>query len=161
MKKATTKKVTSKKVTSKKSSAAATAHKQQLMNAVKLDGAIITDTDGCVSVRKAYWHESDVISEKPQVIPGRLVCSGAEYGRGDWLDFKPYSQGKREKPFTEILKTKHGVVRTSKRTVQVNYAFSKDMSKDDIRKCLMAEHKQVATTLKGYAESVDWEAYKE
>ena len=155
------KKATTKKVTSKKSSAAATAHKQQLMNAVKLDGAIITDTDGCVSVRKAYWHESDVISEKPQVIPGRLVCSGAEYGRGDWLDFKPYNLGKREKSFTEILKTKHGVVRTSKRTVQVNYAFSKDMSKADIRKCLMAEHKQVAATLKGYAESVDWEAYKE
>lgn len=137
------------------------ATKRQVINAVKVDGCIITEECGNISVRKAPWNETEVISDKPQVIRGRMVCSGGENGRGDWLDFKPYTQGKREKPFTEIMKTKHGVVRTSKRTVQVNYAFSKDMSKAEIRKCLMAEHKQVVATLKGYAESVDWEAYKE
>ena len=137
------------------------ATSKKLLNAVQVDGAVITEENGNVSVRKAFWHETEVISEKPQVIRGRMIFSGAENGRGDWVDFKPYVEGKREKPFTEILKTKHGVVRTSKRTVQVNYAFSKDMSKAEILRCLKGEHKQVAATLKGYAESVEWEAYKE
>ena len=84
-----------------------------------------------------------------------------ENGRGDWVDFKPYVQGKREKPFTEILKTKHGVVRTSKRTVQVNYAFSKDMSKAEILRCLKGEHKEMVKTIKPFKENVEWEDYKE
>ena len=29
-----------------------------------------------------------------------MIFSGGENGRGDWVDFKPYVQGKREKPFT-------------------------------------------------------------
>lgn len=96
------------------------ATSKKLLNAVKVDGAVITEENGNVSVRKAPWNETEVISDKPQVIRGRMIFSGGENGRGDWVDFKPYVQGKREKPFTEILKTKHGVVRTSKRTVQVN-----------------------------------------
>lgn len=112
----------------------------RLINAVKVDGAVITEENGNVSVRKAPWNETEVISDKPQVIRGRMIFSGGENGQGDWVDFKSYVQGKREKPFTEILKTKHGVVRTSKRTVQVNYAFSKDMSKAEILRCLKGEH---------------------
>lgn len=53
--------------------------------------------------------ETDVISDKPQVI-GQDADSGGENGEADWVDFKPYVQGKREKPFTEILKTKYGGV---------------------------------------------------
>jgi len=90
-----------------------------------------------------------------------MIFSGGENGRGDWVDFKPYVQGKREKPFTEILKTKHGVVRTSKRTVQVNYAFSKDMSKAEILRCLKSEHQEMVKAIKPFKENVEWEDYKE
>ena len=90
-----------------------------------------------------------------------MIFSGSENGRGDWVDFKPYVQGKREKPFTEILKTKHGVVRTSKRTVQVNYAFSKDMSKAEILRCLKGEHQEMVKAIKPFKENVEWEDYKE
>lgn len=152
------KKATSKKsATSKKNAKAAPV----LLGAVKVDGACITESDGTVSFRKAPWNETEVISEKPQIIRGRLVCSGAENGRGDWLDFLPYIQGNRDKPFTEILKTKHGVVRTSKRTVQVNYTFSKDMSKADVLRCLKGEHLEVVKAIKPFKENVDWEAYRE
>ena len=122
---------------------------------------VITEENGNVSVRKAPWNETEVISDKPQVIRGRMIFSGGENGRGDWVDFKPYVQGKREKPFTEILKTKHGVVRTSKRTVQVNYAFSKDMSKAEILRCLKGEHQEMVKAIKPFKENVEWEDYKE
>lgn len=137
------------------------ATSKKLLNAVKVDGAVITEENGNVSVRKAPWNETEVISDKPQVIRGRMIFSGGENGRGDWVDFKPYVQGKREKPFTEILKTKHGVVRTSKRTVQVNYAFSKDMSKADILRCLKGEHQEMVKAIKPFKENVEWEDYKE
>ena len=137
------------------------ATSKKLLNAVKVDGAVITEENGNVSVRKAPWNETEVISDKPQVIRGRIIFWGGENGRGDWVDFKPYVQGKREKPFTEILKTKHGVVRTSKRTVQVNYAFSKDMSKAEILRCLKGEHQEMVKAIKPFKENVEWEDYKE
>lgn len=66
------------------------ATSKKLLNAVKVDGAVITEENGNVSVRKAPWNETEVISDKPQVIRGRMIFSGGENGRGDWVDFKPY-----------------------------------------------------------------------
>ena len=45
----------------------------RLINAVKVDGAVITEENGNVSVRKAPWNETEVISDKPQVIRGRMI----------------------------------------------------------------------------------------
>ena len=44
------------------------ATSKKLLNAVKVDGAVITEENGNVSVRKAPWNETEVISDKPQVI---------------------------------------------------------------------------------------------
>ena len=44
-------------------------------------------------------------TDNPKVIPGRLVCSGGDFG--DQLDFKPYAQT-GEKKYTEIIHTSHG-----------------------------------------------------
>lgn len=119
--------------------------KKQLLNAQKVDGAIISEENGTVSFRKAPWNDAEVISDNPKVIPGRMVCSG-ERG-GDTLDFKPYKQS-GEKVFDELLKTKHAVVRSTKRTVQVNYTFSRDLDKQDMLRYLKAEHKEVVAGFK-------------
>jgi len=62
------------------------AAKKQLLNAQKVDGAIISEEHGTIAFRKAPWNDTEVICEQPKVIPGRMVCSG-EKG-GDEFDFK-------------------------------------------------------------------------
>ena len=127
------------------------ATSKKLLNAVKVDGAVITEENGNVSVRKAPWNETEVISDKPQVIRGRMIFSGGENGRGDWVDFKPYERT-GEKLFEEIFKTKHAVVRTTKRTVQVNYTFSRDLDKQDMLRYLKVEHKEL---IAGFKDNVE------
>lgn len=122
--------------------------KKQLLNAQKVDGAIISEENGAISFRKAPWNDSEVICEQPKVIPGRMVCSGDK--RGDEFDFKPYEHT-GEKVFEEIFKTNHAVVRTTKRTVQVNYTFSRDLDKQDMLRYLKAEHKEL---IAGFKENV-------
>ena len=122
--------------------------KKQLLNAQKVDGAIISEENGAISFRKAPWNDSEVICEQPKVIPGRMVCSGDK--RGDEFDFKPYEHT-GEKVFEEIFKTNHAVVRTTKRTVQVNYTFSRDLDKQDMLRYLKVEHKELIT---GFKENV-------
>lgn len=80
-----------------------------------------------------------------RVIPGRMICSGEK--RGDEFDFKPYEHT-GEKIFEEIFKTNHAVVRTTKRTVQVNYTFSRDLDKQDMLRYLKAEHKELIAGFK-------------
>ena len=121
------------------------AVKKQLLNAQKVDGAIISEENGTIAFRKAPWNDAEVICEQPKVIPGRMVCSGEK--RGDEFDFKPYEHT-GEKIFEEIFKTNHAVVRTTKRTVQVNYTFSRDLDKQDMLRYLKAEHKELVTGFK-------------
>ena len=121
------------------------AAKKQLLNAQKVDGAIISEENGTIAFRKAPWNDTEVICEQPKVIPGRMVCSG-EKG-GDEFDFKPYERT-GEKLFEEIFKTKHAVVRTTKRTVQVNYTFSRDLDKQDMLRYLKVEHKELIAGFK-------------
>ncbi len=121
------------------------ATKQQLLNAQKVDGAIVSEENGTIAFRKAPWNDAEIVSDSPKVIPGRMICSG-EQG-GDQLDFKPYQQT-GEKVFEEIFKTKHAVIRTSKRTVQVNYTFSRDLDKEDMLRYLKGEHKELVTGFK-------------
>ncbi|EKC57857.1 hypothetical protein OBE_10313, partial [human gut metagenome] len=104
---------------------------------------------GTIAFRKAPWNDTEVICEQPKVIPGRMVFSG-EKG-GDVLDFKPYERT-GEKLFEEIFKTKHAVVRTTKRTVQVNYTFSRDLDKQDMLRYLKVEHKEL---IAGFKENVE------
>ena len=120
------------------------ATKQQLLNAQKVDGAIVSEENGTIAFRKP-WNDAEIVSDSPKVIPGRMICSG-EQG-GDQLDFKPYQQT-GEKVFEEIFKTKHAVIRTSKRTVQVNYTFSRDLDKEDMLRYLKGEHKELVTGFK-------------
>ena len=122
--------------------------KKQLLNAQKVDGAIISEENGAISFRKAPWNDAEVICEQPKVIPGRMVCSGDK--RGDEFDFKPYEHT-GEKVFEEIFKTNHAVVRTTKRTVQVNYTFSRDLDKQDMLRYLKTEHKEL---IAGFKENV-------
>ena len=117
------------------------AAKKQLLNAQKVDGAIISEENGTIAFRKAPWNDAEVICEQPKVIPGRMVCSG-EKG-GDEFDFKPY-----EHTGEKIFKTNHAVVRTTKRTVQVNYTFSRDLDKQDMLRYLKAEHKELIAGFK-------------
>ena len=119
--------------------------KKQLLNAQKVDGAIISEENGTIAFRKAPWNDAEVICEQPKVIPGRMVCSGDK--RGDEFDFKPYEHT-GEKVFEEIFKTNHAVVRTTKRTVQVNYTFSRDLDKQDMLRYLKAEHKELIAGFK-------------
>jgi len=116
------------------------ATNQQLLNAQKVDGAIISEENGCIAFRKAPWNDTEVICERRKVITGRMVFSGAL--GGDQLDFKPYGHG-GEKVFEELMKTKHAVVRSTKRTVQVNYTFSRDLEHQDMLRYLKGEHKEV------------------
>ena len=119
--------------------------KKQLLNAQKVDGAIISEENGTIAFRKAPWNDTEVICEQPKVIPGRMVCSGEK--RGDEFDFKPYEHT-GEKIFEEIFKTNHAVVRTTKRTVQVHYTFSRDLDKQDMLRYLKAEHKELIAGFK-------------
>ena len=119
--------------------------KKQLLNAQKVDGAIISEENGAISFRKAPWNDSEVICEQPKVIPGRMVCSGEN--RGDMFDFKTYEHT-GETVFEEIFKTNHAVVRTTKRSVQVNYTFSRDLDKQDMLRYLKAEHKELIAGFK-------------
>ena len=121
------------------------ATKKQLLNAQKVDGAIISEENGTIAFRKAPWNDTEVICEQPKVIPGRMVCSGEK--RGVEFDFKPYVHT-GEKIFEEVFKTNHAVVRTTKRTVQVNYTFSRDLDKQDMLRYLKAEHKELVTGFK-------------
>lgn len=121
------------------------AAKKQLLNAQKVDGAIISEENGTIAFRKAPWNDTEVICEQPKVIPGRMICSGEK--RGDEFDFKPYVHT-GEKIFEEIFKTNHAVVRTTKRTVQVNYTFSRDLDKQDMLRYLKAEHKELIAGFK-------------
>ena len=114
------------------------AAKKQLLNAQKVDGAIISEENGTIAFRKAPWNDTEVICEQPKVIPGRMVCSG-EKG-GDEFDFKPYERTGE--------KTKHAVVRITKRTVQVNYTFSRDLDKQDMLRYLKVEHKELIAGFK-------------
>lgn len=57
-----------------------------------------------------------------------------------------------EKLFEEIFKTKHAVVRTTKRTVQVNYTFSRDLDKQDMLRYLKVEHKEL---IAGFKDNVE------
>ena len=122
--------------------------KKQLLNAQKVDGAIISEENGTIAFRKAPWNDAEVISDSPKVIPGRMICSG-EKG-GDQLDFKPYNRS-GEKVFDELYKTKHAVIRSTKRTVQVNYTFSRDLDKQDMLRYLKSEHKEL---LNGFKELI-------
>ena len=124
------------------------AAKKQLLNAQKVDGPSSVKKTVFIAFRKAPWNDTEVICEQPKVIPGRMVFSG-EKG-GDVLDFKPYERT-GEKLFEEIFKTKHAVVRTTKRTVQVNYTFSRDLDKQDMLRYLKAEHKEL---IAGFKENV-------
>ena len=111
------------------------AAKKQLLNAQKVDGAIISEENGTIAFRKAPWNDTEVICEQPKVIPGRMVCSG-EKG-GDEFDFKPYERT-GEKLFEEIFKTKHAV----------NYTFSRDLDKQDMLRYLKVEHKELIAGFK-------------
>ena len=42
------------------------AAKKQLLNAQKVDGAIISEENGAISFRKAPWNDSEVICEQPK-----------------------------------------------------------------------------------------------
>ena len=48
------------------------AAKKQLLNAQKVDGAIISEENGTIAFRKAPWNDAEVICEQPKVIPGRM-----------------------------------------------------------------------------------------
>ena len=41
------------------------ATKKQLLNAQKVDGAIISEENGTIAFRKAPWNDTEVICEKP------------------------------------------------------------------------------------------------
>ena len=112
---------------------AAKAAKQALLNAQKVDASIITDESGKIAIRKSPWNDAEIISDNPKVIPGRLVCSGGDFG--DQLDFKPYAQT-GEKKYTEIIHTSHGALRTSPQRVFASFSFPKEMNKADIMKYL-------------------------
>ena len=67
---------------------AAKAAKQAILNAQKVDASIITDECGKIAIRKSPWNDAEIISDNPKVIPGRMVCSGGDFG--DQLDFNPH-----------------------------------------------------------------------
>ena len=136
---------------------AAKAAKQALLNAQKVDASIITDECGNIAIRKSPWNDAEIISDNPKVIPGRLVCSGGDFG--DQLDFKPYAQT-GEKKYTEIIHTSHGALRTSPQRVFASFSFPKDMNKSDILKYLYKEVLEIKGKAKHFKEEVAWEQYK-
>ena len=48
------------------------AAKKQLLNAQKVDGAIISEENGTIAFRKAPWNDAEVICEQPKI--GRASC---------------------------------------------------------------------------------------
>ena len=136
---------------------AAKAAKQALLNAQKVDASIITDECGKIAIRKSPWNDAEIISDNPKVIPGRMVCSGGDFG--DQLDFKPYAQT-GEKKYTEIIHTSHGALRTSPQRVFASFSFPKDMNKSDILKYLYKEVLEIKGKAKHFKEEVAWEQYK-
>ncbi len=127
-----------------------------LLNAQKVDGALISEENGKVSFRKAPWNDIEVIADKPKVIYGKLVCSGGDYG--DMLDFYA-SQPSGKKVYTDIYKTLHGTLRTSEKRVFVSYSFPKEMAKEEIMKYLYKEVMSVKQYAKGMSEDQPWENY--
>ena len=148
---------------SKKGFAAATkaamgkAAAEALLNAQKVDASIITDESGKIAIRKSPWNDAEIISDNPKVIPGRLVCSGGDFG--DQLDFKPYAQT-GEKKYTEIIHTSHGALRTSPQRVFASFSFPKEMNKVDIMKYLYKEVLEMRGKVKKFKEDIAWEEYK-
>ena len=148
---------------SKKGFAAATkaamgkAAAKALLNAQKVDASIITDECGKIAIRKSPWNDTEIISDNPKVIPGRMVCSGGEFG--DQLDFKPYAQT-GEKKYTEIIHTPHGALRTSPQRVFASFSFPKEMNKVDIMKYLYKEVLDMKGKVKKFKEDIAWEEYK-
>lgn len=148
---------------SKKGFAAATkaamgkAAAEALLNAQKVDASIITDESGKIAIRKSPWNDAEIISDNPKVIPGRLVCSGGDFG--DQLDFKPYAQT-GEKKYTEIFHTSHGALRTSPQRVFASFSFPKEMNKADIMKYLYKEVLEMRGKVKKFKEDIAWEEYK-
>lgn len=148
---------------SKKGFAAATkaamgkAAAEALLNAQKVDASIITDESGKIAIRKSPWNDAEIISDNPKVIPGRLVCSGGDFG--DQLDFKPYAQT-GEKKYTEIIHTSHGALRTSPQRVFASFSFPKEMNKADIMKYLYKEVLEMRGKVKKFKEDIAWEEYK-
>ena len=148
---------------SKKGFAAATkaamgkAAAEALLNAQKVDASIITDESGKIAIRKSPWNDAEIISDNPKVIPGRLVCSGGDFG--DQLDFKPYAQT-GEKKYTEIIHTSHGALRTSPQRVFASFSFPKEMNKADIMKYLYKEVLDMKGKVKKFKEDIAWEEYK-
>ena len=136
---------------------AAQAAKQALLNAQKVDASIITDESGKIAIRKSPWNDAEIISDNPKVIPGRMVCSGGDFG--DQLDFKPYAQT-GEKKYTEIIHTSHGALRTSSQRVFVSFSFPKEMHKSDILKYLYKEMMEMKGKAKHFKENIAWEQYK-
>ena len=136
---------------------AAKAAKQAILNAQKVDASIITDECGKIAIRKSPWNDAEIISDAPKVIPGRMVCSGGDFG--DQLDFKPYAQT-GEKKYTEIIHTSHGALRTSPQRVFASFSFPKDMNKSDILKYLYKEVLEIKGKAKHFKEEVAWEQYK-
>ena len=136
---------------------AAKAAKQALLNAQKVDASIITDESGKIAIRKSPWNDAEIISDNPKVIPGRLVCSGGDFG--DQLDFKPYAQT-GEKKYTEIIHTSHGALRTSPQRVFVSFSFPKEMHKVDIMKYLYKEVLELKGKVKHFREDFAWEDYQ-
>ena len=127
-----------------------------MLNAQKVDGAIVSEENGRVSFRKAPWNDIEIIADKPKVIYGKLVCSGE--ASGDMLDFYA-SQPSGKKMYTDIFKTLHGTLRTSEKRVFVSYSFPKEMSKEDIMKYLYKEVMNVKQYAKGMSEDLPWENY--
>ena len=148
---------------SKKGFAAATkaamgkAAAEALLNAQKVDASIITDESGKIAIRKSPWNDAEIISDNPKVIPGRMVCSGGDFG--DQLDFKPYAQT-GEKKYTEIIHTSHGALRTSPQRVFASFSFPKEMNKVDIMKYLYKEVLEMRGKVKKFKEDIAWEEYK-
>ena len=139
---------------SKKSFAAAT---KALLNAQKVDAEVSTDECGNIAIRKSPWNDMEIISDNPKVIPGRMVCSGGDFG--DQLDFKPYAQT-GEKKYTEIIHTSHGALRTSPQRVFASFSFPKEMNKVDIMKYLYKEVLEMRGKVKKFKEDIAWEEYK-
>ena len=137
---------------------AAQAAKQAILNAQKVDASIITDECGKIAIRKSPWNDAEIISDNPKVIPGRMVCSGGDFG--DQLDFKPYAQT-GEKKYTEIIHTSHGALRTSPQRVSALFiSFPKEMNKADIMKYLYKEMLEMRGKVKKFKEDIAWEEYK-
>ena len=128
-----------------------------LLNAQKVDASIITDECGKIAIRKSPWNDAEIISDNPKVIPGRMVCSGGDFG--DQLDFKPYAQT-GEKKYTEIIHTSHGALRTSPQRVFASFSFPKEMNKVDIMKYLYKEVLEMRGKVKKFKEDIAWEEYK-